>query len=131
MLPPFSSSMKYMLPSLSNWMPSCEVRGIDVLVHEVRAVIARRRQRIEDARRASIGFLQLEQPAVRAGAIRCALVHQLSSAGDERAPGRPVARHRTRRGAAESGLCQIVSVCPVCRSWRWTPDLPVSKTVNR
>src|SRR5262245_36336211 len=27
-LPPLSSSMKYMLPAPSNWMPSCDVRGI-------------------------------------------------------------------------------------------------------
>ena len=27
-------------------------------------------------------------------------------------------------------LCQIVSVLPVAISWRWTPDWPVSNTVN-
>ena len=100
-----------------------------VLVHEVRAHIARRRQRIDDARRVD-RVLQLEQAAV---GLRCdpPLPSPRTPRRDERAPRRPEGRHRKRRGRLATGLCQIVSVTPVSRSWRCTPDCPVSNTVNR
>ena len=85
---------------------------------------------IEDARRVE-RVLQLEQAAVGL------MVHPAGGGlpgflrRDERSPGRPVTRHRKRRGRLATGLCQIVSVRPVSRSWRCTPDWPVSNTVNR
>ena len=57
-------------------------------------------------------------------------VHQLSSPVTKVPQGVQKARIERRVGF-DTGLCQIVSVSPVSRSWRCTPDWSLSNTVNR
>ena len=79
--------MKYMLPALSNWMPSCDVRGITFWCTHLGAVVARGGQGLGDAggRRR---VLQLEQAAVVAGAS-CGSGAPRLLGRDQGAPGRP------------------------------------------
>src|SRR5262245_41518695 len=122
-LPPFSSSMKYMLWALSNPMPSCETRGITL--------------RWTSCAGSPVGSFDADAVNGLVSSKRrpYGLVHGAGEHQDSSAV--TYVPHGVQKEASKemwapgAGLCQMVSASRVSRFVRWMPDWPVSNGENR